>query len=103
MVIALVHTIIIVIFARTSNAWDSIHDLVALAFNSAPRGNPLENCGTGVMLGRTLRQRVQVRAVRNDDNIKRKVELVFCDEAEGSASALLDPDLRRIEIGRRYG
>lgn len=106
MAIALLHCIVMVRTAQTSEAWDSILDMIALAFNSIPRGNPLENCGTGVMLNETLKQRVRVRAVRNNKDTNRKVELVFSDDTDETLSrgqSPRDPNLKPIEAGRYYG
>lgn len=106
MLIVFFHCLILIITARTSEAWNSFTDIVALAFNSTPRGDALENCGTSVMLEETLKQKVRVRAVRNDENIKRKVELVFSSGpvgTVGSEEGGADLNLAGIDGGRRYG
>ncbi|KAF2108323.1 hypothetical protein BDV96DRAFT_652891 [Lophiotrema nucula] len=65
MLIAMIHAAVIVYLGRTSEAWDTISELIALAYSSKPERAILQNCGAGIDHLRTLENNVKVRARRD--------------------------------------
>lgn len=97
LVIVLVHTFIVVGRGRTMEAWDSINELLALAWNPTPlaRQNELKNCGAGIKYMSTLRIKVKV-AVAVDSE---RLELVPVDE---TGSSKIAGETRKVAIGVAY-
>ncbi|KAJ8112855.1 hypothetical protein OPT61_g4882 [Boeremia exigua] len=62
LIIVVIHCIYVLWTAQSSEAWNSIPELIALAYNSRATGDTLENCGAGIMLMKTLGQEVKVVA-----------------------------------------
>ncbi|KAF7509849.1 hypothetical protein GJ744_007360 [Endocarpon pusillum] len=81
MVIAAVHSLIIVSRGRSVEAWDSVDELVVLAWNSMPtrRNDELRNCASGIRRTKTLESKVRVVAVE-EEGLGSRVELVVVDE-----------------------
>jgi hypothetical protein len=105
LVIALVHTGITLWFKNTSESWDSIAELVALAYNSSPQ-NALKNCGAGIRLRSTLSQRVKVMAVdKKESGAGENVELIFCDrQVVGHGGGASNQESHQdIQEGKEYG
>ena len=107
--IAITHSIIIIYSGHTSESWDSITQLIALAYKTLPSSHTLENCGAGIMLLRTLRQNVKVVAVdegegedRDRNDRAQRVQLISCDEQE-TDNALLTSRVDRVRVGKEYG
>lgn len=97
--IAVIHTALTVGYKHTSESWDSIAELIALACNSRPQ-DALKNCGAGIRLRSTLSQRVKIMAVdEKESGSGENVELVFCDRQETSDQV----SHRTVEEGKKYG
>jgi hypothetical protein len=76
--IALAHIVVVILRRKSSEAWDSANELVALAYNTRPMGEALENCGSGIAHMEPLKRVVRV-AARAEEDGKKKVELVFVE------------------------
>ncbi len=72
LLIALIHTFIIAGQGRTIEAWDSINELVVLAWNSVPsaKENALKNCSAGIKLTSTLRTKVKVAVAADGETLE---------------------------------
>lgn len=81
MVVALAHAAVVVWTRRSSDAWDSANELVALAYNSQPSPDALENCSSGITQMGTLQKMVRV-AFMADEKGGKKVELVVAGEEQ---------------------
>ncbi|KAF2106418.1 hypothetical protein BDV96DRAFT_675435 [Lophiotrema nucula] len=100
LIIAATHTVYNLWTGVTSEAWDSINDLLALAFNSSSK-ETLENCGAGIRLRRTLKHRVRVTVASGGGHqvgSSGRLQLVFCDD---------NPDVDNlgggvVDVGKRY-
>ncbi|KAF1993441.1 hypothetical protein P154DRAFT_589321 [Amniculicola lignicola CBS 123094] len=113
LLIALTHTVITLITGVSSESWDSITEVLALAYNSVPRGEELKNCGAGIRSKKTLEQQVRIVAVKDGNGNegykenKEKVQLVFCEEASGrdkfGENADVDEGAESVVVGREYG
>ncbi|KAF2279691.1 uncharacterized protein EI97DRAFT_455902 [Westerdykella ornata] len=77
-VLALAHSILILWRRTSSEAWDSVAELMALAYNSNGDGEELENCAAGIISADTLKRTVM--AAKSTDG---KAQLVFLDEGSG--------------------
>jgi hypothetical protein len=101
LIIASVHTGIIMINGKTMEAWDSISELVVLAWNSAPtrRDEELRNCASGISRTSTLQNMVKVVAVEEEKGEK-KVELVVVDEKGENKDGRV---VENVELRERYG
>lgn len=101
LVISLAHAIYVVFWTKqTSESWDSITELIALAYHSSPGEDTLKNCGAGIMLLNTLRKRVKVVAVGDGDGdeTSQRVRLITCD-----TPPLPNQESRCVEVGKEYG
>jgi len=82
LVFALGHTIYAVTTGRTSECWDTLPELLALAQQSRPSNKALKNTSAGISRIQTFKQRARVRPSTED--IKH-LEIFFdddkCDEA----------------------
>ncbi|ERF75703.1 hypothetical protein EPUS_01533 [Endocarpon pusillum Z07020] len=81
MVIAIVHSLILVVRRRSVETWDSIEELIVLAWNSMPtrRNDELRNCASGILRTKTLESKVRVVAIE-EQGLGSRVELVVVDE-----------------------
>ncbi|KAJ4318676.1 hypothetical protein N0V94_004293 [Neodidymelliopsis sp. IMI 364377] len=88
LVIVFCHVLFVIWKKQSSESWNSISELIALAYRSQPEQNTLENCGAGIMLSETLGQEVKVVAVEGDseDGVQ-KVQLVPCNSHKAKPSA----------------
>lgn len=100
-IIAIVHSLIVVIRHNSMEAWDSINELVLLAWNSDPtrRGHELKNCAGGIRQMRTLRNRVKIVALDDGTGNDRRVELVMVDDKGVNVDGR---DTKRIEPEKKY-
>lgn len=104
-------------------AWDSIVELVVLAWNSEPRrrdgDGEMRNCGAGIYRGRTLETKVRVVALEDEDDGKEgdvgsnardgkgekrkkkkmRVELVVVDEQGNSKDGRA---VKRVQPSEKY-
>jgi hypothetical protein len=78
-----------------SEAWNSLSEIVALAYVSQPAEDVLKNCGSAIMLQKSLRQRIRVVAV--EDQSEHQVRLVPCDYKQPRAKDEV------VIIDREYG
>ncbi|KAH8731760.1 hypothetical protein GQ44DRAFT_821920 [Phaeosphaeriaceae sp. PMI808] len=93
LILAFLHTLLLLIVAKgSSEAWDSITELMILAYNSRPKPGAFENCSSGVVYSRTLGKRVRV-GTRMKENGSDQAELVVCDQEDSAGN---------IEIDRAY-
>ncbi|KAH7359708.1 hypothetical protein BKA66DRAFT_574001 [Pyrenochaeta sp. MPI-SDFR-AT-0127] len=101
--IVVIHSIAVIWSKQTSEAWDSISELLALAYTSSPDGATLKNCGAGIMLQETLSQKVKVIAVEDNGNRgAHRVQLVPCESRPNAR--LSSPHKSMIaEVNQRYG
>jgi hypothetical protein len=58
--LAVIHTAVLCWTKRSSAAWDSINELVILAYNSATKPDAFVNSSSGVEYSRTLLRRVRI-------------------------------------------
>jgi hypothetical protein len=91
--LALAHTIVLVVTKRSSAAWDSINELIVLAYNSSARPGAFENCNSGIELAKTLEKKVRIGTRQGDDGHV-QVELVVCADDKGAG---------RVVVGEKYG
>lgn len=98
LVIVVTHIIIVVGRNRTIEGWDSINELLALAWNSVPsaRDSALKNCGAGISLLSTLHTQVKVNVADDGE----RLELVAVDEREAGK---IGGDPRKAVPGVAYG
>lgn len=92
---AVVHTLMKVWTRKTSEAWDSVNELVALGYNSVPRPDALQNCSGGIVTMETLTKVMKVGEVV-DGKGDARVELVVCDKFSGGKM------LGKIVTGAKY-
>lgn len=80
--LAAIHSLIVVTAGRSMDAWDSITELLLLAWNSVPtrRDQEFTNCSVGVYGVQPLRHRVKAMVVENSGEFEGRVELVVVDE-----------------------
>lgn len=98
MLLALVHFGIVVRRRSSSEAWDSINELIALAYNSSPKEGTLKNCSGGIVLMDTLKKKVKVRTKSDGVSVK-KAELVVIDKEASDKNS----DVRnKVTPGERY-
>lgn len=84
-ILALVHTAVLIRKKRSSAAWDSISELIILAYRSAARPGAFENCSSGVEFSETVGKRVRV-GTRVQDNGDEQAELVICQDENGAGN-----------------
>jgi hypothetical protein len=84
-----IHSAVVLWSRQSSEAWNSVSEVVALAWLSKSDNDVLENCGAGIMLKDELKRRVRVREEDGDT-----VRLVSC----GTGS----PE-RSVMVGKQYG
>jgi len=60
---------------RTSSAWESISEVIALAVNSTPAPNLLRNTGAGISSLKTLKEKVRI-GVNSDEQL----QMIFVDK-----------------------
>jgi hypothetical protein len=100
--LAIIHCIHTIWIGRTSEAWDSISELMVLAYNSFPRGKATENCGSGIRLLRTLGSTAQVGVfTEGDDEADEQVELLINESSvsKDSVHSIISKPLP----GEKYG
>lgn len=90
--LALMHTLILFKTKRSSETWDSINELLVLAYNSIPRPGAFEKCSSGIVLAHTLEKKVRI-GTRMRDSGDVQAELVVCDDEKGAG---------RIVVGEAY-
>ncbi|KAF2035260.1 hypothetical protein EK21DRAFT_84879 [Setomelanomma holmii] len=80
-VFALAHSVILCWTHRSNTAWESVNELIVLAYNSATRPKVFENCSIGIKNARTLDTKVRIGTRALEDGSV-QAELVVCDEGE---------------------
>ncbi|KIX02445.1 uncharacterized protein Z518_08386 [Rhinocladiella mackenziei CBS 650.93] len=80
---ALVHTGWVLVRKKTSNSWDSISELLALAQNSQPASVALGNTAAGINLGKTYAQIAKIR-VRNQYGYSNNDHVALVFDESGS-------------------
>lgn len=90
-VCAVAHGVYTIISGTSSNSWDSMSEMVALAYNSVP-SDALKNTGAGIESFPTFRCSVNVRVVEEH------LELVF-----GETSQMKSGGVRSVVVNREYG
>lgn len=99
--IALAHTLVVVGTGRSSASWDSINELVVLAFNSVAGKDAFENCSGGIEYSKTLERKVRVGTRVGDGGFER-VELVICG-GQGSVDDGDEGGVGNVVRGKAYG
>lgn len=105
LLIAAIHVAIMVIGGVSSESWDNVSELVALAYNSTPHknGSQLRNCGAGIKLKKTLNKTVEVTAVVPEGGghnaQPEELQLLFCDDA---AELTNFERIKAVKIGKKY-
>jgi len=89
LLLAIFHTSILLILGRSSEAWDSITELLILAYKSTPNPQVFENCGGGVERAETLRKEVKI-GVRTLSTGQEQVELFVCEMNDRVGSIVVD-------------
>jgi hypothetical protein len=78
-ILALAHTAVLFWTHKSSTAWESINELIVLAYNSATRPKAFKNCSSGINQRKTLDTRVRIGTrLLEDGSIQ--AELVICDD-----------------------
>lgn len=77
-IIALIHTAWMLWTRRTSNAWESIPELLVLAQESTPAGGPLENTDAGISATATFAATARIIETSSTDDAGH-LELVWTD------------------------
>lgn len=72
---------------RSSEAWDSITELVVLAYRSTARPGSFENCSSGIRESRTLEKEVRIGTKVLEDGSER-AELVVCGDEGGTGDVV---------------
>jgi hypothetical protein len=104
--IAVAHCCFILVTGQASQAWDSIPELLALAYNSLPRGAGLQNCGSGIQLMKTLNRVVRVGVCSAESHgDHEKVQMVVAETSESSEQQGCHEKLglTRAVVGKAYG
>ncbi|KAF2687073.1 hypothetical protein K458DRAFT_401669 [Lentithecium fluviatile CBS 122367] len=83
MLLALAHTSMLLVTGRSSEAWDSINELLILAYDSLPRPGAFDNCSGGVVHTHTLEKKVRI-GTRTQYSGDVQAELVICDDENGA-------------------
>ena len=100
---AITYSIYVWYTGRTSDAWDSLTELLALAYTSSPLHGSLEKCGAGIYSWQSLKTAVTVGVLEDrEHNGGDRLEMVVCHTRSiesGSDKALL----RRPIISQAYG
>jgi len=92
LVFALVHTVVLIYLGRSSEAWDSINEVMLLAYNSIPRPGAFQNCSSGIVHAHTLEKKIRI-GTRTQDSGDVQSELVVCGDENGAG---------RIEVNEAY-
>jgi hypothetical protein len=87
LVVAIIHTIVLCWTKRSSEAWDSITELVVLAYRSDARPGVFENCSSGIRESRTLEKEVRIGTKMMEDGSER-AELVVCGDEGGTGDVI---------------
>lgn len=95
LLVVFLHSAFVLWKRQWSEAWNSISEVIALAYVSQPADGTMKNCGSSIMLQKTLRQKFRIVAVE-EQNLHH-VRLVPCDDQEVRASDAV------IVIDREYG
>lgn len=79
-VLAIVHTVTLLIRGESSSVWNSSLDMIMLAWNSTPqrRDQELLNCSGGVRSLQTLRRKARIVTVEEPEKTER-MEIVLVD------------------------
>ncbi|KAH8730349.1 hypothetical protein GQ44DRAFT_814220 [Phaeosphaeriaceae sp. PMI808] len=100
--VVLIHSIVTLWSRQSSESWNSISELIALSYTSSPRPETLNNCGAGIMLQETLRQKVKIVAVEDHrTGVAQKLQLVPCQK-QPTIGSLLPSAYAAIEVDRQY-
>lgn len=86
-VLALIYTIVLFRTKRSSAAWDSLNELIVLAYNSMARPGAFKNYSSGIEHSRTLEKNVRVGTWTLDDGSV-QAELVVCDDEGGAGNVV---------------
>jgi len=87
--LALVHIFAIFWTRRPSTAWESINELMVLAYNSAPRSTAFKNCSGGIKHLKTVEKKVRVGTrTLHDGSVQ--AELVVCEDETGAGDVVAD-------------
>ncbi|KAH7092339.1 hypothetical protein FB567DRAFT_588628 [Paraphoma chrysanthemicola] len=94
-IVVVLHSIAVLCTRQSSEALSSVSEIVALAYLSKPASTAFENCGAGIMLQKTLRQRVRVEAI--EENGEHNVRLMSCDVLQKRSSDGI------VKVDHKYG
>lgn len=91
--LAVVHTAVLVYFRRSIvYSWDSINELLILAYNSTTRPNAFANSSCSIVLSKTLEKEIRIDT-RVHDNREVCAELIVCGEGDTASY---------VEAGKKY-
>lgn len=81
LVLVSIHVVLKVWKSRSMGAWDSITEILLLAWNSVPtrRDDELKNCSVGIHGIGPMEQKVKAMVIEEDDGTDGRVELVVVD------------------------
>ena len=102
---AIAHSCFILVTGRTSEAWDSLTELLALAYNSNSVSRGLENCGAGIHRWKTLKGNVRIGIVGDKkDQDKERLQMVICNTQSIAGEKKLSEEvlIRRPKINQAY-
>jgi hypothetical protein len=91
LLIVAVHSAFVLWNGLSSESWNSVSEIVALAWLSRTEGDVLENCGAGIMLQSELGKKIRVREDGRD-----KVRLVSVGMGMGQGRD-------KVKVGKKYG
>lgn len=100
-VLVFVHVAFTICMRKSMGAWDSITEILLLAWNSVPsrRDEEFKNCSVGVHGLGPMEQKVRAVVVEQDGDPKGRVELVVVDNDAFSKDGR---STRDIESDRKY-
>ena len=98
--IALAHVLWVLVRRRSSNAWERLEDLLALAHSSQPEPSILQNTCAGIDRATTRSRCVRIIAVGHPSGEEEQVQIVFTD---GDAGRGRGARFRDVEVDKEYG
>lgn len=80
-----IHLFVTLASERSTDSWDSIAELLLLAYRTSPQPAAFDNCGGGIVCSATYAQKVRIGSkILKDGSMQ--AELIICDEEDGAGS-----------------
>lgn len=87
---AITYTLFTFYTGETSQTWDTLPELIALAYNSSPLKGGLANCGAGIYKWATLKRTVRIGVIEDQDpSDDKKVQMVVLEDDERRGATTL--------------